>query len=66
MHTSDVVRVLHESFFSIAYKQGVEDGKRQSTKTTNCEVCAERRRRNREAAALARKRQKFLEESDEE
>ena len=66
MHTSDVVRVLHESFFAIAYKQGVEDGKRQSAKLSDCEVCAERRRRNREAAALARKRQKFEQESDEE
>jgi len=66
MHTTDVVRVLHESFFSIAYKQGVEDGKRQSAKLSDCEVCAERRRRNREAAALARKRQKLDQDSEED
>ena len=66
MSTPDVVRALHESFFAIAYKQGLEEGKRQSRQEShNCEICAERRRRNREAAAQARKRIK-LEQGDEE
>jgi hypothetical protein len=64
--TPDVVRALHESFFAIAYKQGLEEGKRQSKQEShNCEICAERRRRNREAAAQARKRIK-LEKGEEE
>jgi hypothetical protein len=66
MSTPDVVRVLHESFFSIAYKQGIEEGKRQTQQqSNNCEICAERRRRNREAAAQARKRIKLEKGEDE-
>jgi len=54
---ADTIKILHETFFAIAYKYGVEEGKRQATQTpSSCAVCAERRRRNREAAALARKR----------
>jgi hypothetical protein len=54
---ADTIKIVHESFFAIAYKYGVEEGKRQATQTpSSCAVCAERRRRNREAAALARKR----------
>lgn len=59
MNQADVIKILHESFFSIAYKQGLEEGRRQVQQiNTKCEVCAERRRRNREAAAAARKRQR--------
>lgn len=59
MNQTDVIKILHESFFSIAYKQGLEEGRRQVQQiNTKCEVCAERRRRNREAAAAARKRQR--------
>lgn len=59
LNQADVIKILHESFFSIAYKQGVEEGKRQVAQiNTKCEVCDERRRRNREAAAAARKRQR--------
>jgi hypothetical protein len=66
MSTPDVVRVLHESFFAIAYKQGVEEGKRQTQQQShNCEICAERRRRNREAAAQARKRIKLEKGEDD-
>lgn len=65
MNQTDVIKILHESFFSIAYKQGVEEGRRQVQQiNTKCEVCAERRRRNREAAAAARKRQRG--EADDE
>jgi hypothetical protein len=62
---TDVIKILHESFFSIAYKQGVEEGRRQVAQTnTKCEVCAERRRRNREAAAAARKRARGEDEDE--
>jgi hypothetical protein len=65
MNQTDVIKILHESFFSIAYKQGLEEGRRQVQQiNTKCEVCAERRKRNREAAAAARKRQRG--EVDEE
>jgi hypothetical protein len=68
MNQTDVIKILHESFFSIAYKQGLEEGRRQVQQiSTKCEVCAERRRRNREAAALARKRQRGeVDDEDEE
>jgi len=69
MNQTDVIKILHESFFSIAYKQGLEEGRRQVQQiNTKCEVCAERRRRNREAAALARKRQRgeVTDEDEEE
>jgi hypothetical protein len=67
MKQTDVIKILHESFFSIAYKQGLEEGRRQVQQiNTKCEVCAERRRRNREAAALARKRQRGEVDEDEE
>jgi len=67
MNQADVIKILHESFFSIAYKQGLEEGKRQVQQiSTKCEVCAERRRRNREAAAAARKRQRGEADDDDE
>jgi hypothetical protein len=65
MSQTDVIKILHESFFSIAYKQGLEEGRRQVQQiNTKCEVCAERRRRNREAAAAARKRQRGEDEEE--
>ena len=55
--TTDTIKVLHETFFAIAYKYGLEEGRRQASQTpSSCAICTERRRRNREAAALARKR----------
>lgn len=67
MSQTDVIKILHESFFSIAYKQGIEEGRRQVQQVnTKCEVCAERRKRNREAAAAARKRQRGEGGEDEE
>jgi hypothetical protein len=67
LNQTDVIKILHESFFSIAYKQGLEEGRRQVQQiNTKCEVCAERRRRNREAAALARKRQRGEVDEEEE
>jgi hypothetical protein len=67
MNQTDVIKILHESFFSIAYKQGLEEGRRQVQQiNTKCEVCAERRKRNREAAAAARRRMRGEAEDEDE
>jgi hypothetical protein len=54
---TDILKIIYETFFYIAYKQGLTHGSIQtSQKQGHCEVCIERRKKNRIAAAEARKR----------
>jgi hypothetical protein len=54
---TDILKLVYETLFYVAYKQGFSHGSIQTTqKQGQCEVCVERRKRNRIAAAEARKR----------